>query len=89
MIPIVTIRAVLMAALAAVQALSVVPAGDRTAVLIEVDGQVSYRHETLTSPPRIVVDISGAEFGLPQGRYLDINRGGVLALRSSQFEPGV
>ena len=89
MIPIVTIRAVFMAALAAVQALSVVPAGDRTAVLIEVDGQVSYRHEALTSPPRIVVDISGAEFGLPQGRYLDINRGGVLALRSSQFEAGV
>lgn len=89
MIPIVTIRAAFMAALAAVQALSVVPAGDRTAVLIEVDGQVSYRHETLTSPPRIVIDVSGAEFGLPQGRYLDINRGGVLALRSSQFEPGV
>lgn len=89
MIPILALRAVLLAVLGAVQALSVVPAGDRTAILIEVDGQVSYRHETLTSPPRIVVDISGAEFRLPQGRYLDINRGGVLALRSSQFEAGV
>lgn len=89
MIPILALRAVLLAALAGVQALSVVPAGDRTAVLIEVDGEVSYRHEMLTSPPRIVVDISGAEFRLPQGRYLDINRGGVLGLRSSQFEPGV
>ena len=89
MIPILALRAVLLAAFAGVQALSVVPAGDRTAVLIEVDGNVSYRHEMLTSPPRIVVDISGAEFGLPQGRFLDINRGGVLALRSSQFEAGV
>ena len=89
MTPILALRAFLLAAFGAVQALSVVPAGDRTAVLIEVDGQVSYRHETLTSPPRIVLDISGAEFGLAQGRFLDINRGGVLALRSSQFEPGV
>lgn len=89
MTPILALRAFLLAAFSAVQALSVVPAGDRTAVLIEVDGQVSYRHETLTSPPRIVVDISGTEFRLSQGRFLDINRGGVLALRSSQFEPGV
>lgn len=89
MIPILTLPALLVAASAGVQALSVVPAGDRTAVLIEVEGQVTYRHEMLTSPPRIVVDISGAEFQLPQGRFLDINRGGVLALRSSQFEPGV
>ncbi|HUG41467.1 MAG TPA: AMIN domain-containing protein [Longimicrobiales bacterium] len=89
MIPILALRAVVLAALAGVQALSVVPAGDHTAVLIEVDGEVSYRHEMLTSPPRIVVDISGAEFRLPQGRFLDINRGGVLALRSSQFEAGV
>lgn len=89
MIPIMALRAVLLAALGGVQSLSVVPAGDRTAVLIDVEGQVSYEHEMLTSPPRIVVDISGAEFELPQGRFLDINRGGVLALRSSQFEPGV
>lgn len=89
MIPILALRAVLLGVLAGVQALSVVPAGDRTAILIETDGQVSYQHEVLTSPPRIVVDISGAEFQLPQRRFLDINRGGVLALRSSQFEPGV
>ncbi|HUE77677.1 MAG TPA: AMIN domain-containing protein [Longimicrobiales bacterium] len=89
MIPILALRAVLLGVLAGVQALSVVPAGDRTAILIETDGQVSYQHEMLTSPPRIVVDISGAEFQLPQRRFLDINRGGVLALRSSQFEPGV
>ena len=89
MISIMALRAVLMAALAGVQGLSVVSAGDRTHVLIEVEGSVTYDHEMLSTPPRIVVDITGAEFELPQRRYLDINRGGVLALRSSQFQAGV
>lgn len=89
MIPIMALRAVLLAALAGVQGLSVVSAGDRTNVLIEVDGQVTYQHEMLSSPPRIVVDITGAEFELPRRQFLDINRGGVLALRSSQFQAGI
>ncbi|HSH45513.1 MAG TPA: AMIN domain-containing protein, partial [Longimicrobiales bacterium] len=69
--------------------LSVVPDGDRTAVLIDAGADVTLEHEALSGPPRIVVDIHGASFQLPQGRFLDINRGGVLALRSSQFERGV
>ena len=89
MIPIMTLRAVLLAALAGVQGLSVVSAGDRTNVVIEADGQVTFEHQMLTSPPRIVVDVSGSEFQLPQRRFLDINRGGVLALRSSQYRTGV
>ncbi len=89
MIPIMMLRAVLLAAMAGVQGLSVVSAGDRTHVLIETDGAVTFEHQMLTSPPRIVVDLSGADFALPQSRFLDINRGGVLALRSSQFQPGV
>lgn len=89
MIPIMMLRAILIVALAGVQGLSVVSAGDRTHVLIETDGDVTVEHQMLTSPPRIVVDLAGAEFNLPQNRFLDINRGGVLALRSSQFQPGV
>ena len=89
MISMLTLRGLVLAALAAVQGLSVVSEGDRTHVLIEVDGAVSYDHEMLTSPPRIVVDVSGTEFGLTQRRFMDIDRGGVLALRSSQFQPGV
>ena len=38
MIPIMALRATLLAALAAVQGLSIVSAGDRTNVLIETDG---------------------------------------------------
>lgn len=89
MIPIIALRAVILSVLAGVQGLSVVSAGDRTQVLVEAGADVSYEHQTLTSPPRIVVDIEGAEFQLPQTQFLDINRGGVLALRSSQFQPGV
>lgn len=89
MIPIMALRAVTLAALAGVQGLSVVSAGDRTHVLIEADARVSYEHQMLSNPPRIVVDIAGAEFDLPRRQFTGINRGGVLALRSSQFQPGV
>ncbi|MFO7893966.1 MAG: AMIN domain-containing protein, partial [Longimicrobiales bacterium] len=89
MISIMALRAVLLAALAAVQGLSVVSAGDRTHVLIETDAAVTFEHQMLSSPPRIVVDISSSEFQLPQRRFLDINRGGVLALRSSQYQQGI
>lgn len=89
MIPIMMLRTLLLAALAGVQALSVVSEGDRTKVLIETDGPVTVEHQMLTSPARIVVDLHGAEFSLPKSRFLDIDRGGVLALRSSQFQPGV
>jgi type IV pilus assembly protein PilQ len=89
MISIYALRAVVFAALAGVQGLAVVSEGDRTQVVIEVDGQVNYQHSLLSSPPRIVVDVATADFQLPQQRFMDINRGGVMALRSSQYEPGV
>jgi type IV pilus assembly protein PilQ len=89
MIGFLALRAVLFATLAGVQGLTVVSAGDQTQVVIEANGQVTYQHGLLTNPPRIVVDVSGAAFQLPQQRFLDINRGGILGLRSSQFQPGV
>jgi type IV pilus assembly protein PilQ len=89
MISFLAIRAALFAALAGVQGLAVVSAGDQTQVRIEVNGAASVEHSTLANPARIVVDISGADFRLPQQRFPDINRGGVLGLRSSQFQAGV
>jgi type IV pilus assembly protein PilQ len=89
MISILALRTVLLAALAGVQGLAVVSEGDRTQVFIEVDGSVTYQHEHLGNPPRIVVDVVGAQFLLPQQRFLNIDRGGVLGLRSSQFQSGV
>ena len=89
MIPMISLRAILLSALAAVQGLSVVSEGDRTHVLIDTGAEVSIGHQLLASPPRIVVDMTGTEFALPRSRFMDINRGGVLALRSSQFQQGV
>ncbi|HKJ93784.1 MAG TPA: AMIN domain-containing protein, partial [Longimicrobiales bacterium] len=89
MIPMLALRAAMIAALAAVQGLSVVPAGDRTEVVIDVDGQVTVEHFLLPDPPRIVVDITGTDYGLVQQRFTDIDRGGVVALRASQYQPNV
>jgi type IV pilus assembly protein PilQ len=89
MISILALRALLFATLASVQGVAVVSSGDQTQVIIEVDGQVSYQHSMITGPPRIVVDVASADYRLPRQRFLDINRGGVLGIRSSQFQPGV
>ncbi|MFW6206177.1 MAG: AMIN domain-containing protein, partial [Gemmatimonadota bacterium] len=89
MIPIMALRAVLLTALAGVQGLSVVSADDHTNVIIEVNGDVTFEHQMLGDPPRIVVDVSASDFELPRQRFMDIDRGGVLALRSSQYQAGV
>jgi type IV pilus assembly protein PilQ len=89
MISIFALRALAFATMVAVQGVAVVSNGDRTQVVIDVDGPVSYQHSILAGPPRIVVDVSTAELRLPQQRFMGINRGGVLAIRSSQFQPGV
>jgi type IV pilus assembly protein PilQ len=89
MISILALRAVMVAAMVGVQGLAVVPSGDQTHVLIDVDGAVTYQHSMLSNPARIVVDVAGADLRLAQQRFLDINRGGVLGLRSSQYQAGV
>lgn len=89
MMPMLALRALLLTALAGVQGLSVVSAGDQTHVLIETGGRVTFQHQMLTSPPRIVVDVEASDFALPARRFMDINRGGVLALRSSQYQAGI
>ncbi len=89
MIPMMALRAFLLTALAGVHGLSVVSSGDRTDVLIRTDAHVTYQHQILSGPPRIVVDLMGSEFALPGRRFMDIDRGGVVALRSSQFQAGV
>lgn len=89
MIPMLAVRAASLAAYLAVQGLSVVPVGDRTEVVIDVEGRVTVDHFMLNDPPRIVVDITGSRYQLAEQRFQDINRGGVLALRASQYQPNV
>ena len=71
---------------ATVVSLSVVPTTGRADVVIRVDGAVTLKHFTLTKPDKIVVDMSGATLGLPQGDAYDgVARGGITRIRYSQF----
>jgi type IV pilus assembly protein PilQ len=72
-----------------VTALSVLPAAERTQVLIAVAGGVEYRDFTLESPNRLVVDLVGSVHALPRDEFPAINRGGVRALRTSQYAPEI
>ena len=72
---------------AEVQALRVLPAGDRTEIVIEVDGDVSVRDYLLRAPDRLVVDVTPARHALRGENYPDLNRGGVRGIRTSQYAP--
>ena len=73
----------------AVVSFSIVPMDGQALVAIGVDGDVSIKNFVLTNPDRIVVDISGATFGVKNSRYDGVARGGVLDVRMSQWKPGV
>jgi type IV pilus assembly protein PilQ len=71
---------------ATVTSLRVVPTAGRADVVIHVDGSVTYKHFTLSNPDKIVVDLTGATLGLPEGDSYDgVARGGITRVRYSQF----
>ncbi|HEX2093213.1 MAG TPA: AMIN domain-containing protein [Longimicrobiaceae bacterium] len=72
-----------------VTTLRVEPRAGRTELTIEVSGDVRWSDFTLSDPPRVVVDISGARSALPSERFQGIDRGGVAAVRTSQYQADV
>ena len=72
-----------------VTGVSIVPNLDRTEILISVDGSVSYRAFSMEAPARIVVDLLNARHALPREDFLDIERGGVLSVRTSQYSEDI
>jgi type IV pilus assembly protein PilQ len=72
-----------------VKGLSILPAPDRTDVVIAVDGEVEYRHFTMEGPSRLVVDLFGARHELPRDDFMDLHRGGITAVRTSQYSDDV
>lgn len=72
-----------------VTGVSIESVADRTEVVISVDGAVTVRDFVLAEPHRLVIDLHGARHALPGDGYGPVERGGVLALRSSQFTPDV
>ena len=68
-----------------VTGLSIQPAPERTEVIISVEGQAQYRDFTMEGPSRLVLDLIGAEHALPQENFLNIDRGGIRSIRTSQY----
>jgi type IV pilus assembly protein PilQ len=91
------VKAILAAALFAgssggpgtVREVRIVPAGAETEIVVVTSGAIEVRDFALAEPPRLILDLSGAEAALPRESYDAIARGGVMRLRSSWFRPGV
>jgi type IV pilus secretin PilQ/predicted competence protein len=50
-----------------------------------MQGHAEFRDFTMEGPSRLVVDLVGAQHALPQENFLNINRGGVRSIRTSQY----
>ncbi len=72
-----------------VTGLSIQPAAERTEVVISMEGQAEFRDFTMEGPNRLVLDLMGAQHALPRDNYLDIRRGGVRSIRTSQYSEDI
>ncbi len=72
-----------------VTALQILPAAERTELVIGVSGAVETRDFTMEGPYRLVVDLLGAKYALGEGAFAPVERGGVRAIRASQYAEDV
>ncbi len=68
---------------------TITPMPTGTSVLIAVDGDVDYREFTMEGPHRLVVDFMGSRHALPRENFTSVERGGIRAVRSSQYSDNV
>lgn len=68
---------------------TITPMATQTSVLIAMDGSAEYRDFTMQGPHRLVVDLMGATHALSQDDFAEINRGGIVSVRSSQYSEDV
>ncbi|HEX8395204.1 MAG TPA: secretin N-terminal domain-containing protein [Longimicrobium sp.] len=62
----------------------------RTELTVDIaGGSAAWTDFTLSGPPRVVVDIQNARLGLPARQYAGLDRGGVRAVRASQYAQDV
>ena len=74
---------------ATVTELRVEPVAGYTEVIVRTSEEVAYSDFLLTDPPRLIVDLKGVRHALSRDDYANINRGGVLGVRTSQFRDDV
>lgn len=72
-----------------VTSVSVVPNLDRTDVLVAVEGSPTYRDFMMEGPSRLILDVMNARHALPSGDFRGVNRGGILAVRTSQYSDDI
>src|SRR5262249_53587123 len=73
-----------------VTAVSVLPGSGTVSVVIDVRGTVTVRDFTLSTPSRLVIDVSGATLRALGGRPYDgVNRGGIVNIRYGQYRPDI
>ena len=89
MIPLFPLFAAVLSLLTSVNGLGLISANGRTDLVIRVDGQVTVKDYRLGDPERLVIDVFGAHKALTGDRFDRIDRGGVKAIRISQFQPEV
>ena len=70
---------------ASVRGIRVLPAAGKAEVVIAVEGAVTVRDFTVERPHRVVLDIEGAQLGMPAEAYDRVARGAIRNVRASQF----
>ncbi len=61
------------------------PMASHTSILVSTEGRTEHRSFTMEGPDRLVVDLIGATHALPQEYFAELNRGGVVSMRSTQY----
>ncbi|MGD8698317.1 MAG: AMIN domain-containing protein, partial [Gemmatimonadales bacterium] len=69
--------------------LRVEPVAGYTEVVVRTSDVVSYSDFLLTNPARLIVDLKGARHALSKANFENIDRGGVVRVRTSQFRDDV
>ncbi len=72
-----------------VTGIQLLPAPERTELLIGVEGAVETRDFTMEGPHRLVVDLMGARFTGDGDGFPAVDRGGVRSVRASQYDAEV
>src|SRR5688500_11172485 len=73
----------------AVTAVSIVPSSGRAEVVVALSGPVDVQDFVLTSPDRVVLDLTGARLSMPPHMYDKVSRAGITNVRIAQYKPNV